>query len=335
MAWDTDRTRPLGSGIISVADEGEFGLINRITARLGTSADVLLGPGDDAAIVAAADGRVVASTDLMVEGRHFRRDWSSGYDVGRKAAAANLADVVAMGARPTALLVGLAAPAELDLGWVDGLTDGLRDECARVGAAVVGGDLVRSDTLTIAATALGDLEGRVPLTRSGARPGDIVVLLGHPGRAAAGLAQLQAGGLTGTFADAHRRPDPEYDAALTLARGGWVTAMIDVSDGLLADLGHVAAASQVSIDLVAASLPVDPELIAAAHDLGVDPLDWVAGGGDDHCFVATVRAGCAIEGRSIGSVVVLGTGAGADLSATVSFSDRATPAVGGHEHFRT
>ena len=122
-------------------DVGEFGLIAQVIARLGTSPSVLLGPGDDAAVVAAPDGRVVATTDVLVEGVHFRHDWSTGYDVGRKAAAANLADVAAMGARGTALLVGLAAPAELPVQWALDLADGLRDEAAVVGAVVVGGDV--------------------------------------------------------------------------------------------------------------------------------------------------------------------------------------------------
>jgi thiamine-monophosphate kinase len=291
---------------------------------------VLLGPGDDAAVIAAPDGRVVASTDLMVEGRHFRRDWSTAYDVGRKAAAANLADVVAMGARPTALLVGLATPADLPLEWAEGLADGLREECALVGASVAGGDIVRGDTLLIAVTALGDLDGREPVTRSGARPGDQIVLVGWPGRAAAGLALLEAGQHEHPLAASHRRPRPDYAAALALAASGAATAMIDVSDGLVADLGHLAVASGVRIELVAASLPHDPALDVAADLLGVDPFEWIAAGGDDHCFVAAVGPGAAVDLPRIGEVVAVGR----DEAPSVSFTDRAGPVVGGHEHFR-
>jgi thiamine-monophosphate kinase len=302
-------------------------LIRRITARLPIGADVLLGPGDDAAVIAARDGRVVATTDLMVEGRHFRREWSPAYDVGRKSAASNLADVVAMGARPTALLVGLAVPADLELEWIDGLADGLRDECTLVGASVAGGDLVRSDTLTIAVTALGDLQGRSPVTRAGARPGDNVVLVGRPGRAAAGLALLEAGHFEHSLTNAHRRPQPAYDAALTLA--GRATAMIDVSDGLLGDLAHIAVASAVRIELIAASLPVDPAVVAVAELLGVDPFDWLAAGGDDHCFAATMPSGAEVDALVIGRVLALG----ADEQPSVGFTDRPSPAVGGHDHF--
>src|SRR5262245_44528001 len=126
---------------------GEFALIDRITARLGTQSRdgvVLLGPGDDGAIVAVSDGRVVASTDVLVDGRHFRSDWSSAVDVGHRAAAANLADIAAMGARPTALLVALCTPPDLDVRWAEGLADGLGAEAALAGAAVVGGDISAS-----------------------------------------------------------------------------------------------------------------------------------------------------------------------------------------------
>src|SRR3954451_9804802 len=163
---------------IDVRDLGEFGLIARILARLTVaqpSPYVLLGPGDDAAVLRAADGRVAVTTDVLVEGVHFRREWSTGYDVGRRAAAANLADVVAMGAHPTGLVVGLAAPGDLSLDWVDSLVDGFRDEADLTGAAVVGGDIAGSPTLVISVTALGDLRGHRPVTRSGANVGDAVV----------------------------------------------------------------------------------------------------------------------------------------------------------------
>jgi thiamine-monophosphate kinase len=335
MRWKTDRIRSEGGFVISVSDEGEFALIRRITQRLGTSPDVLVGPGDDAAVIAADDGRVVATTDLMVDGRHFRRDWSTAYDVGRKAAASNLADVVAMGGRPTALLVGLAMPADLPLSWVDGLADGVRDEAALLGASVVGGDLVRSETLTIAVTALGDLQGRSPLTRAGARAGDQVVVTGWPGRAAAGLALLEAGRVAANLAeqalvDAHRRPSPDYAAALVLATRHSATAMIDTSDGLVADLRHVAMASRVRIELVASRLPQDPALVEAGRVLALDPFDWMSGGGDDHCFAATVPGHAAVDVATIGRVVALADGE----APAVVFTDRAGPAVGGHEHFR-
>src|SRR5436190_4686302 len=171
---------------MTVARAGEFGLIARITARLDPGPACLLGPGDDAAVVAAPDRRVVATTDVLVEGRHFRRDWSTAADVGHRAAAANLADVAAMGGVPTALLVGLCAPADLEVAWAEELADGLADEAALAGAGIVGGDMSSAPVLVVSVTALGDLGGRDPVRREGARPGDVVALAGRVGYAAAG-----------------------------------------------------------------------------------------------------------------------------------------------------
>jgi thiamine-monophosphate kinase len=276
---------------MTVTQAGEFGLIDRITARLGTDPSVPIGPGDDAAVVAAPDGRVVASTDALVAGRHFRTDWVSAVDVGHRAAAANLADIAAMGATPTALLVALCMPADLAVAWVDGLTDGLAAEAARVGARVVGGDLSASPTLTVVVTALGDLAGAAPVTRGGAHPGDLVAMAGRVGHAAAGLTVLSRGFRSPKLlVDAYRRPEVPYAAGPTAAALG-ATAMIDVSDGLLADVGHLAEASGVTIDLRRDAFALPEQLRNAAEALGVDPYDWILAGGDDHPLVATFPAG--------------------------------------------
>ena len=272
---------------MSISDLGEFGLIGRITARLAARPSTLLGPGDDAALVAVPDGRVVATTDVLVEGRHFRRDWSSAVDVGHRAAAANLADIAAMGATPSALLVAFCAPADLDVGWAEGLTDGLAAEAELAGAAVVGGDMSASPVLTIAVTALGDLGGRAPVLRSGARPGDLVALAGRIGYAAAGYAALCRGFRTPrVLVDAHRRPVVEYGAGPAAADAG-ATSMLDVSDGLLADAGHIATASRVGIDLQRSAFEVPDVMADAARALGVDPYTWILAGGDDHALLAT------------------------------------------------
>jgi thiamine-monophosphate kinase len=163
----------------TVADLGEFGLIRRITTALAPAESALVGPGDDAAVLSCPDGRVVASTDLLIENRHFRRDWSTANDIGHKAAARNFADIVAMGAQPKALLVGLASPPELELSWLDSLLAGFAEECAEVGAAVVGGDVSAADSVLLAVTALGDLQGREPVRLSGAKPGNVVAVTGR------------------------------------------------------------------------------------------------------------------------------------------------------------
>jgi thiamine-monophosphate kinase len=271
---------------------------------------------------------VVATTDLLVDGRHFRRDWSTPYDIGRKAAAQNLADVAAMGAVTTSLLIGLAAPADLAAFWAERFADGLRDECDLVGAGVVGGDVVRSDVLVIAVTALGDLEGRTPVTRAGAQPGDVVALAGRLGWAAAGLATLSRGFRSPRLVvDAHRRPQPPYQAGPEAAKAG-ATSMIDVSDGLVADLGHVARASTAHINLRSSAFEIPDALSQVASALGVDPITWVLRGGDDHALVATFSAGVKLPNgwHDIGSVVE----ADADGSVTV---DGSPYSAGGFDHF--
>jgi thiamine-monophosphate kinase len=291
---------------MSIAETGEFGLIARVTARLGVTSGgpALVGPGDDAAVVAAPDGRVVASTDALVEGRHFRRDWSSALDVGHRAAAANLADIVAMGAVPTALLVALCAPPTLDARWAEELADGLAAEAALAGARVVGGDMSASPTLTIVVTALGDLQNLAPVRRDGARPGDVVTMAGRIGYAAAGYTVLSRGFRTPKLlVDAYRRPEVPYAAGPAAARLG-ATAMIDISDGLVADLGHIAAASGVHIDISRDAFDVPDPMRDAAAALGVDPYTWILAGGEDHPLVATFPAAVSLpdDWRVIGAV---------------------------------
>ncbi|WP_433297096.1 thiamine-phosphate kinase [Actinoplanes sp. CA-030573] len=289
---------------MSIAEIGEFGLIARVVARLDQGTRTLLGPGDDAAVVSAPDGRVVACTDVLVEGRHFRRDWSRASDIGHRAAAANLADIAAMGADPTALLVAFCAPADLEVAWAEELAGGLSDEAALVGASVVGGDMSSSPTLTIAVTALGDLGGREPVVRSGAQPGDVLALAGRTGHAAAGYTILSRGFRTPKIlVEAYRRPAVPYAAGPLAARHG-ATSMIDISDGLLQDLGHLSTASLVAIDVRRDAFTVPDQMRDAATALGVDPYQWLLGGGEDHALAATFPPGVTMpEGwREIGTV---------------------------------
>jgi thiamine-monophosphate kinase len=303
---------------------GEFPVIAAITERFGSSERVLLGPGDDAAVVRVDGGRAVVSTDVLVDGRHFRRDWASAVDIGHRAAAQSLSDLNAMGAVATAVTVGLAAPGHLELEWVLGLADGLAEECALVGASVVGGDLTRSDLLTLAVTALGEIDGP-PLTRSGARPGDEVALRGRQGWAAAGLAVLSRGFRSPRAAvEAYRRPQVPY-AGGAEARAGGATALVDVSDGLLSELGHVAAASGVAIDVRSELLPVGEPLQSVGAAVGADPLSFVLGGGDDHALLATYAAGTAPDGWTV--IGTVGEGSG------VTVDERSYTGMVGFRHF--
>jgi thiamine-monophosphate kinase len=271
----------------SLSSTGEFGLIDRVTARMPQGLTSLLGPGDDAAVVATPDGRVVACTDVMVEGRHFRRDWCEAADVGHRVAAANLADVAAMGAVPTALLVAMCVPADTAVSWAEDLAEGLAEEAGLVGASVVGGDTTSSPILTIAVTALGDLQGRAPVVRGGARPGDVIALAGRLGYAAAGYTVLSRGFRTPRLlVDAYRRPIVHYAAGPAAAVAG-ATSMIDISDGLLGDLGHVAKASGVRLDVHRESFEVPGQMRDAAMALGCDVMHWILAGGDDHALAAT------------------------------------------------
>ena len=205
------RRRPIiaGDDPETLGSLGEFGLIAELPGWLPRGLRTLVGIGDDAAVLATPDGRVVATTDFLLEGRHFRRDWSSARDVGHKAAARSLADVAAMGAVPSALLVALAAPADLPVSWAADLAAGLAAECARVpGASVIGGDTARADSVLLAVTGLGDLAGRAPVLRSGASPCDVVAVAGPLGHAAAGLALLTAGLRQDPLVAAQLRPAP-------------------------------------------------------------------------------------------------------------------------------
>ena len=292
----------------TVGELSEVEILRRLLVRLGPSV-ALVGPGDDAAVLAAPDGRVVATTDTLVHGPDFRLAWSSGYDLGWKAAAVNLADIAAMGARPTALLVALAMPNGTRMSFVEHLAEGLRAACDALapGCAVEGGDLTVSDTLTIAVTALGSLDGRAPVLRGGARSGDVVAVAGPLGRAGRGLAILfgSFGGSAGAPAavdlealtpeesaalTAQLRPDPPIRLGPVAADAG-ATAMMDVSDGLVLDASRLAAASGVTVEIDASTLGADAVVALT--------------GGEDHALLATFPMSLALPDgfRPIGRVV--------------------------------
>ncbi|WP_144207934.1 thiamine-phosphate kinase [Mycobacterium tilburgii] len=266
---------------------GEFAIIDRLVRGRRQPEAVLVGPGDDAAVLTASDGRTLVSTDMLVAGRHFRLDWSTPRDVGRKAIAQNAADIEAMGGRTTAFVVGFGAPTETPTAQVEAMVDGMWDEAARVGAGIAGGDLVSSPHWVVSVAVLGDLNGRYPVLRSGARPGAVLAVAGELGRSAAGYA-LWHKGISGFDEMRYRHlvPEPPYGQGAVAAAHG-AQAMIDVSDGLVADLRHVAEASGVGIDLSTAALTPDCDALgAAAAVLNEDPHGWVLGGGEDHALAA-------------------------------------------------
>lgn len=289
-----------------IGDLSEGQILRAILARTVPGTHALIGPGDDAAVIATPSGSVVATTDTLVHGPDFRIAWSSGFDLGWKSAAVNLSDIAAMGARPTALLVALAVPRDLRLSYVEAIADGFREACTALapGCSIVGGDLTVSDVLTVAVTALGDLEARPPVTRSGARQGDVVAVAGELGLAGHGLAVLFGRFRDGEHptaidydqlisgeraaVDAQLRPSPPIGLGPVAAQAG-ATAMMDVSDGLALDARRLAEASGVTLALHGAALGADRER--------------ALGGGEDHALLATFPPDALAPGfRIIGEV---------------------------------
>lgn len=326
----------------TVADLGEDRLLAEVFPVLPAGDATLLGPGDDAAVLAAPDGRVVVSTDLLVQDRHFRLDWSTGADVGCRAAVQNLADVAGMGARATALVVGLVVPATTPVDWVVDLARGLAEACRPHGVGVVGGDLSGGEKVVVAVTVHGDLAGRAPVLRSGARAGDVVAHAGRAGASAAGHALLAGGHVAPSAA---REEDGELERLVRLhlrplvpleqgpaAAAAGATSLMDVSDGLVRDAGRVARASGVVVDLDPRAFADDVAALAgAARVAGADPLGWVLTGGEDHGLLATFPSDAALPTgfRPVGEVRAAGDG-----GPGVLVGGRPWTGSAGWDHFR-
>jgi len=285
---------------ITVASLGERALIARLHARLPPSADyVRIGIGDDAAMVEPERGmQIVLTTDSLVEGVHFRRDWTAADAIGHKALAVNLSDIAAMGATPRASLLSLAMPADLLLEDFDRLIDGY----ARLGAAtrtpLVGGNIARSPGgLIVDVTVVGSVRPRRVLRRAGARPGDELFVTGAPGMAAAGLALLTDGldrsGLTSdelACITRHERPDPRLRLGRLVGRISAAVAAMDLSDGLSDAASTLAEAAGAGVVVDAAAIPVHPGVAAVAARRGHSPLDFVLRGGEDYELAFAVPA---------------------------------------------
>lgn len=271
---------------------------------------VEVGIGDDAAVVLTSP-RTVLTTDMAVEGIHFRRDWSSAFEIGRKITAANLADLFAMGAKPTFLVVSVSLTGSEELIWIENLANGIRFEANLVGASVVGGDLAKGDSVTISITALGEVDK--PILRSGAQIGDQIFLSNLPGWSRAGLAILKKGlavesELAKRAVAAFKAPTLNYGYVAHLIGA---TALSDLSDSLMTQGEQMALASEVmfEIDFASFSAAVDfAELSKLAAEIEADINDLILGGGEDHVFMAT---GKNLPGLLIGNVI---RGSGLNLS---------------------
>ena len=291
----------------TLADIGEDELLSTIFPLLPGGPGVLIGPGDDTAVLSTPGGSVLATTDAMVRGRDWLDEWSSGADVGAKTVAQNLADIAAMGGVPTGLLVTLIADPRTSLAWVRDFTAGLAQAARSAGVPVVGGDLssAPAGVLVVSVTALGNCEGRQPVCRSGAHVGDVLAVCGSLGHSATGLLLLQRGetGRSPELADYHRRPRPPYEQGPAAARAG-ATAMLDISDGLGRDAGRLARASGVGIELDDLQLAED---VAQLQQVVSEDDAWrsVLEGGEEHSLLACFPPGAGLPDgwRRIGDVV--------------------------------
>lgn len=280
----------------AVSAVGEFSLIERLARRLRPpNADVVVGIGDDVAVFRVAPGRhVLATCDVQVAGVHFLPERIDPYRLGRRCAAINLSDIAAMGGRPTHFLVSLGLPPETEVAFLEALYDGLSEEAARYEADVVGGNISRAPVLFIDLTLLGEAGPQV-LRRGGARPGDRVLVTGRLGASAAGLALVFNPALEVTGPDresvleAHLTPTPRLKEAQAIVAAGGATAMLDVSDGLAQDLGHICDASGVGVRVWAAAVPIDGATRRVAAAAGRDVLEWALGGGEDYELLLTAR----------------------------------------------
>ena len=331
-----------------LSELGEFGLIARIRERAPLRPGALvLGPGDDAALLALPAGwDLVLTCDLQLEGRHFTRERMTPRELGARAIEVNLSDLAAMGALPVAALVSLGLPADLPVSVVDALYEGMTASLAPHAAALAGGNITRADSLIVDVTLAGRVESGRALRRSGARAGEIVFVTGFPGRAAAALAGFAAGpgiwdGPAGErFRLFHATPTARVAAGRFLLENEAAGAAIDQSDGLGGDLAHIAEESRVRIVLEEEHLPLDPEVEGLAAMLGVDPLDWVLGPSDDYELIFTTpraRASLAFAmGASLGlAVTPIGEVVAGEPGVALRRRDGSIAAIGaGWDHLR-
>jgi thiamine-monophosphate kinase len=268
---------------------GEFELIARLCARLPQSPRVVLGPGDDCAILASSPKRLLITIDSMVEGVHFKTEWCSPAMLGAKALAVNLSDIAAMGGNPTVCVINLAIRPGLETRFFDGLYRGLGKAAAAAGVAVAGGNITRASEVAITVALLGEVE-KQPMRRDSARPGDTIYVTGTVGDAALGLRILQnkipaAGPERDHLVKRFLQPAARVAAGRRLARLKPPPAAIDISDGLWQDLGHVLERSGVGAKVYSTKLP----LSAAYRQVYGESYELALGGGDDYELLFCLR----------------------------------------------
>ncbi|MBI4263818.1 MAG: thiamine-phosphate kinase [Acidobacteria bacterium] len=325
----------------TVSDLGERALIDRIIARLATPSWVVVGPGDDAAVVAPKRGTLdVLTTDIQIESVHFDCRFTPPEAIGHRALAVNLSDLAAMGAEPRLALLSLALPDAMEVTTLDGVIDGLLALARAHRVALVGGNISRSPgPLTIDVTAGGTVHPRRVLTRAGARPGDEVYVTGTIGDAMAGLESLRAGAGCERCEQRYLRPEPRVRAGLLLGRNRAASACIDLSDGLADGVRRMAEASHVGVELDAAALPLAEDVRQWHEARGHDALDAAVRGGDDYELLFTVRPahGGRLKAvrRQIGHLPISKVGiVTKDPGLSIRTPDGVRPLPEGFAHFR-
>jgi thiamine-monophosphate kinase len=272
---------------------GEFDLIERLLAQLGArGAGLVLGPGDDTAAIVPAPGMLLLATcDCQVEGQHFRLGRGSPEQLGRRLAAANLSDIAAMGGQPKWSLISLCLPPDTEAQFLEQLYRGVAAEFTRFETHLIGGNVARNDRLILDMTLLGEINPDEMLTRSGAMPGDAVLVTGSLGASAAGRAVLDSGGAEApseqALLAAHLVPEPRVAAGRSIASTHAAHAMIDVSDGFAQDLGHICKTSACGVAIEASAIPISPATLQAADRLHASALDWALSGGEDYELILT------------------------------------------------
>ncbi|MBK5274946.1 MAG: thiamine-phosphate kinase [Desulfuromonadales bacterium] len=320
------------AGYKNLSNLGEFGFIDRIAARVSGGPGVITGIGDDAAVTALTPGmQLLTSTDMLLEDVHFRRSWHDPYHLGRKSLAVSISDIAAMGGIPRWSLLSLAIPSDLPLDFLDEFIRGYLAMATEQGVALIGGDTCSSRSgLVISVTIMGEQLPDLILRRSGAAPGDDIWVTDTLGDAALGLKLLEGGLDSAQPPNIAQKPDcpligvegllsrlldptPRTVAGQALAGSGLVSAMIDISDGVLADYGHIARLSAVGGSINLEALPLSPAFCSAAAGFDSFPYQLALSGGEDYelCFtsppryrenIADLLKKCGVDGTPVGIV---------------------------------
>ncbi len=283
---------------MQLKDLGEFGLIKHLTKNMRAyDQTVVLGIGDDAAAFKVTGNKyMLATSDMLVEGQHFLLDKITPWQLGYKALAVSLSDIAAMGGVPRYALISVGWPAYIDLEYAEKLYAGIQELATTYAVNIIGGDTVKAPQLVLDVTVLGESESS-PVTRSGAKPGDVIAVTGRLGAAGAGLKLLLSesskkkltAGIANSLITAHLKPLPRVEAAAILVKMGNPSAMIDISDGLASEVNHICASSAVGALIYADNLPVDKETRVAGKILEIDCLDWALYGGEDYELLVTLE----------------------------------------------